>query len=274
MKTEPRSRILAGERLRFRYAPELPPAVDDISLRIVPGRLLAVLGPNGSGKSTLLRLLSGALKPEAGRVRLGPVEMAHLPDRDRARRIAVVPQSEPSPFPITVEELVTMGRYPHMGKWQSPGALDRAAVRRALVRCSVEEFVDRDFATLSGGEGQRVRVARALAQEPELLLLDEPTAGLDLRYQMELYTLLRSLTSESMGVLLVTHDLNLAARFAHGILLMDGGGAVAQGPPTEVVERDLLQGVYDWPLRVVTHPGPGPDARAPQAVPLARGIPE
>ncbi|TVR64290.1 MAG: ABC transporter ATP-binding protein [Gemmatimonadales bacterium] len=265
---------LAGVDLSFRYAPQGPWAVRDVSAAVEPGVVLAVLGPNGSGKSSLLRLLSGALEPEVGRVSLGDVPLSRIPDRDRARRIGVVPQSEPSPFPISVRDLVAMGRYPHLGTWREPARRDHEAMERAMHRCSVEHFADRDVGTLSGGEAQRVRVARALAQEPEILLLDEPAAGLDLRHQMELHTLLRSLAGEGMGILLITHDLNLASRFAHRLLLLNEGHATAKGTPGDVVRDTLLEGVYQWPVRVVEHPGPGPDVRAPQAIPLARRVVE
>jgi len=264
------STTLEGANLSFRYTPQGPWAVRDISVTVDPGIILAVLGPNGSGKSSLLRLLSGALSPDEGIVSLGGRPLPAIPDRERARRIGVVPQSEPSPFPISVRELVGMGRYPHLGTWRGLGARDHEAMDRAMRRCSVQHFADRDMGNLSGGEAQRVRVARALAQEPEILLLDEPATGLDLRHQMELHTLLRSLAHEGMGILLITHDLNLASRFADRLLLLNEGQNTAKGTPADVVRDSLLEGVYQWPVRVVEHPGPGPDTRAPQAIPLAR----
>ena len=241
-----------------------------VSLEIGPGRLVAVVGPNGAGKTTLLRLLSGALVPQAGEVSLDDRPLGELGDRERARAIAVVPQSEASPFPITVREMVGMGRYARLGSWERAGGRDRAVVDRVLERCAVAGLAGREIGELSGGEGQRVRIARALAQEAPVLLLDEPTAGLDLRYRMELFHLLRELRADGLSVLVITHDLNLAARFADELLLLQEGVTRARGAPSEVLSREILEDVYEWPLRLVPHPGPGSDAGAPQTVPLRR----
>ena len=262
--------VLRGRGLTFRHPRAEVEAVRGVSLSVSPGRLLAVVGPNGAGKTTLLRLLSGALTPQKGEVDLDDRPLAGLGDRERARAIAVVPQSESSPFPITVREMVGMGRYPHLGPWERTGKADRAAVDRALDRCAVTAFAGRDIGQLSGGERQRARIARALAQEAPILLLDEPTAGLDLRYRMELFHLLRELRGDGLAVLVITHDLNLAARFADRLLLLDRGGARAHGNPAEVVSRKTLEAVYEWPLKVAPHPGPGSDTGAPQTIPLRR----
>ena len=248
-------------------------AVWGISLSVEPGGLLAVVGPNGAGKTTLLKLLSGSLRPHGGEVDLDGRPLPHLDDRERARTIAVVPQSESSPFPVAVREMVAMGRYAHLGAWERSGDRDREVVARAMERCAVGEFADRQLGELSGGERQRARIARALAQEAPILLLDEPTAGLDLRYRMELFHLLRELRADGLAVLVITHDLNLAARFADRLLLLDRGRATARGSPEEVLSRDALEAVYEWPLRLVPHPGPGSDTGAPQTVPLWRDEP-
>ena len=230
-----------------------------------------MVGPNGAGKTTLLRLLSGALEPQSGEVRLDDRPLGELDDRERARAIAVVPQSEASPFPVSVREMVGMGRYAHLGPWERAGSRDRDIVDRALERCGVSALAEREIGEVSGGEGQRVRVARALAQEAPVLLLDEPTADLDLRYRMELFHLLCELRADGLGVLVITHDLNLASRFADELLLLHQGVARACGAPGEVLSREILEEVYEWPLRMVPHPGPGGDAGAPQTVPLSRG---
>ena len=245
----------------------------DVSLSVTPGQLLAVVGPNGAGKTTLLRLLTGSLSPEQGEVLLDNRPLDGLDDRERARALAVVPQSESSPFPVTVREMVAMGRYAHLGPWERTGGHDRAVVERALERCAVAELADRQINELSGGERQRSRIARALAQEAPILLLDEPTAGLDLRYRMELFHLLRELRGEGLAVLVITHDLNLAARFADRLLLLDRGRATARGAPESVLSREALEAVYEWPLRLVAHPGPGSDTGAPQTIPLRRDNP-
>ena len=263
--------MLRGRSLTFRHPRAEMEAVRGVSVSVSPGRLLAVVGPNGAGKTTLLRLLTGALAPQEGEVDLDDRPLTGLDDRERARAIAVVPQSESSPFPVTVREMVGMGRYPHLGPWERSGNRDRAAVDHALERCAVTAFADRDIGQLSGGERQRARIARALAQEAPILLLDEPTAGLDLRYRMELFHLLRELRDDGLAVLVITHDLNLAARFADRLLLLDRGRAHARGTPAEVVSRETLESVYEWPLRVAPHPGPGSDTGAPQTIPLRKG---
>ena len=262
--------VLRGRSLTFTHPRAEEPAVREVSLSVSPGRLLAVAGPNGAGKSTLLRLLSGGIAPEAGEVRLDERLLGDLTDRERARALAVVPQSESSPFPVTVREMVGMGRYAHLGPWEPVGSRDQAVVDRALERCAVTPFADRQLGELSGGERQRARIARALAQEAPVLLLDEPTAGLDLRYRMELFHLLRELRADGLAVLVVTHDLNLAARFADRLLLLDRGRTQAMGTPAEVLSRETLEAVYEWPLRLVPHPGPGSDTGAPQTIPLRR----
>lgn len=267
-----RSGALVGDRLTFGYQGAPSPAVDNVSVRVDRGKMLAVLGPNGSGKSTLLKLLAGELDPSGGEVRLDGGPLASLSDRERALSLGIVAQSEASPFPITVRELVSMGRYPHVGPWASLEARDIQAVDQAMEQCGVQTLANRQLDTLSGGERQRARVARALAQRPKHLLLDEPTTGLDLHYQMELLVLLGDLCTAGMGVLIVTHDLNLAARFADEMILLAKGKGVSCGSPEEVLRAERLAEVYEWPFRIVAHPGPGPDKGAPQAVPLAPNV--
>lgn len=256
--------------LSFRYPGALSPAVADVDLTVPEGSFYGVIGPNGSGKTTLLRLLLGTLTPDAGEITFAGRALEGRDRRDLARRIGVVPQSETVPFPLSVRDLVAMGRYPHLGAWRSERETDRSAVRRALARCQLEGFEDRLLETLSGGEAQLARVARALAQEPEVLVLDEPAASLDLRHEMEIYRLLRRLVSDrAVTVLVVTHHLNVAARFADRLLLLDRGGAAAEGEPGDVLRHEIVTSVYGWPVRIVEHPGPGPDAGAPQIVPLS-----
>ena len=262
--------VLRGRGLTFSHPRADRPAVTDVSVSVAPGRLLAVVGPNGAGKTTLLRLLAGSLRPQEGEVRLDDRLLAELGDRERARTLAVVPQSEASPFPVTVREMVGMGRYSHVGTWEREGSRDRAVVEAALERCALVPFAGRELDRLSGGERQRARIARALAQEAPVLLLDEPAAGLDLRYRMELFHLLRELRGDGLAVLVITHDLNLAARFADRLLLLDLGRVRASGAPDAVLSREMLEEVYEWPLRVMGHPGPGVDTGAPQTIPLRR----
>jgi iron complex transport system ATP-binding protein len=231
--------------------------------------MTAVLGPNGSGKSTLLRLLLGTLEAQSGEIAFQGRAVAAWGRAEMARAVGVVPQGEESVFPVTVRELVGMGRYPHLGPWRREGAADRRAVEEAMRRCDVLHFAERLVSTLSGGERQRSRLARALAQEPGALALDEPTAALDVSHEMAIFELLRTLARGGTTVLLVTHELNLAARYADRLVLLDRGRVAAAGAPAEVLTRETVERVYGWPVRVVPHPGPGPDAGAPQVVPLA-----
>lgn len=269
---EPRSgSVFEARHLTFRYPGARRPALHDVSVRVGPGTLHGVIGPNGSGKSTLLRLLLGARGPDAGDALYRGRPVRSWSRRELARRVGVVPQQESVSFPLTVRELVGMGRYPHLGAFRSEGPADRAAVAAALARCGLEELAGRPYGTLSGGERQLVRIARALAQEPEALALDEPTVSLDIRHEMEIFELLRTLVEEDgVTVLLVTHHLNAAARFAHRLLLLGGGAVAAEGPPAEVLTRATVEEVYRWPVRVTPFPGPGAGAGAPQVLPLPR----
>jgi iron complex transport system ATP-binding protein len=258
------------ENLRFTSRGAARPAVDDVSATVAPGRCTAIIGPNGSGKSTLLRLLLGVLKPDAGEIRLGDRSLSRWSRRDIARTIGVVPQNEEITFPLTVRELVGMGRYPHLRPLQAAGPPDHAAVDAAMTRCDVHRFEDRPIDTLSGGERQRARIARALAQEPTVLAFDEPTLALDIGHEMRIFELVRDFAESGVTVLLVTHHLNLASRYADTLILMNEGAVAAAGQPDEVLNRGMLEEVYRWPIRTTAHPGPGPDTGAVQVTALAR----
>lgn len=253
--------------LRFRYPGAGRAAVADASLRVSAGEMVAVLGPNGAGKSTLLQLLLGALEPDGGRAELQGRPLGSWSARARARAVGVLPQHETPAFPVTVGELAAMGRYPHLGRWRGPGPEDRRAVRTALERCRVAHLVERPFATLSGGERQRARLARALAQEPAALALDEPTASLDIAYEMEIWELLREQAGLGRAVLLTTHHLNLAARYADRLVLLHRGRVVSAGDAHAVLDEEILEDVYGWPVRVTEH-DESPGRAAPQVVPL------
>lgn len=163
-----------------------------------------------------------------------------------------------------------MGRYPHLGPWRGASAADDAAIARAMERCEVSHLADRPMSTLSGGERQRARLARALAQEPGTLVLDEPTASLDIAHEMTLFELLAGFAAnDGATVVIVTHQLNLAARYADRLSLLDAGRLVADGTPADVLQRETIERVYHWPVRIFDYPGPGPDAGAPQVAPLA-----
>lgn len=269
--TEPRSigPAFGVEKVEFAYRGSPRLVVRGASFMIRPGSIYAVIGPNGSGKSTLLKLLLGVLRPAAGSIRYEGREVADWSRREIAKRIGVVSQTEEHTFPISVRELVAMGRYPHLGPWRRSSQADEMAIETAMERCAVSELSARSVDQLSGGERQRTRIARALAQKPATLVLDEPTVQLDIAHEMAIFDLLADLCrTDGTTVVIVTHNLNLAARYASAMLLLDRGGIVAEGPPLDVLTRDVIEHVYGWPVRVVPHPGPGPDEGAPQIVPL------
>lgn len=258
--------ILAGRDLTVRYPGADRPALVGVGCDVSPGRLLAVVGPNGSGKSTLLKALLGLLPVESGIVTLKGRPVAGWPRAEVATMLGVVSQREEILFPLGVEETVLMARYARLGPLAPAGTADRSAVRTALERCDAWELRDRRTDTLSGGEWQRVRIARALAQEPEALLLDEPTVALDIRHEMEAFELVRSLATAGLGALVITHHLNLAARYADDVLLLDRGRPAASGAPREVFREETLRTVFGWPV-AVTRWRDG----SPQLVPLRPG---
>ena len=258
--------------VHFGYEGAGRPALAEVTLDLDPGELHAVLGPNGSGKSTLLRVMLGELGATRGTVEFDGREIALWRRREIAREVAFVPQSEPLAFPMSVRALVEMGRYPHTGPLGRRTAHDDEAVDDAMRRAGVSELSERPIDTLSGGERQRARIARALAQEPGTLVLDEPTASLDLHFEMETFELMRSLARDAgFTVVVATHNLNLAARFSSHVVLLSGGRVEAVGTPEEVFTHDGIERVFRWPVAVVPHPGPGPDAGAPQVLPLSGG---
>ncbi len=258
-----------AQDLVVRYSGRGHAALEGVSMEVPDGSLYAVLGPNGSGKSTLLKALLGVLPVSAGAARVDGRDASAWPRRELARAVGVVPQAETIAFPLTVREMVAMGRYPWLGPVGAEGEKDRAAIARALEHCDVSDLAGRDVMTLSGGELQRVRIARALAQEPRALVLDEPTASLDIRHEMAILELLRSSADEGMTVLVVTHSLDLAARFADRMLLLADGRVTAEGPPATVMESAVLEAVYRWPLAVAPDPATG----TPRVTPLRRSLP-
>ncbi len=258
--------ILEATNLRVRYPGADSPSLDGAGLRIEPGRLTAVVGPNGSGKTTLLRALLGWVPLEAGTVHVDGRPLATWRRVELATQVAAMPQrEEPAPL-LSAHDAVLFGRYPRLGALAPVGARDRSAVRAAMERCDAWGLRARMVDTLSGGEWQRVRLARALAQEPRLLLLDEPTASLDVRHEMELLELVRNLVAGGLGGMIITHELNLAARFADQILVLHRGRTAAFGPPAAVLTADVLGPVFEWPLAISPW-APG----IPQVTPLRPG---
>lgn len=227
-----------------------------IDLVVAAGEVVGLIGPNGAGKSTLVAAVSQVLPLLAGTVSVAGVSLARLSRREVARRVAVVPQVALLPEGYRVEELVRMGRAPHQPWWGGSASLaDEQAVAEALAWAGLDALAAQPVDRLSGGERQRVVVARALAQRPRLLLLDEPTSHLDLRYQAEVVWAARQAAAQGVGVLLVAHDLNLAARSCDRLVLLSEGRVVATGTPVEVMTAERLTRVYQTEVALVSTPG-------------------
>lgn len=258
--------MIRFEALRVRYPRAVTTALGGVSLEAPRGRMTAVVGPNGSGKSTLVRALLGRVPVEGGRIRIDGADAATLDRRTLARRVATVPQREEPAFPLPVREYVALARYPHLGPWRRAGVHDERAVSAAATLAGIEQLLDRRSDELSGGEWQRVRIARALAQEGEALVLDEPTTFLDVGHEMAIFEILHHHAHEGRAVLLVSHQLNLVARFADEMILLHEGRVAAAGPPEVVMRAPVLERVYEWPIVIVRDPAVG----APALVPLRR----
>jgi iron complex transport system ATP-binding protein len=250
--------LLRADNVSFRYHADTPIVVDGVTLEIRAGDLVGILGPNGSGKTSLLRLLSGTRAPTAGRVFLDGHPMDRLGRRDIARRLAVVPQETELAFEYTALEIVLMGRHPHLGLFAIEGPHDYTLAREALAATGVAHLEKREFHTLSGGEKQRVVIAAALAQAADVLLLDEPTASLDLGAQLDVAALLLSLNdTRRVTMAISTHDLNLAASICRTLVLMRHGRVLASGPADEVLTPDHVRALYDVDADVHVHEATG-----------------
>jgi iron complex transport system ATP-binding protein len=255
--------ILEARAVTVRYPGGEVPALDQVSLRVEAGRLVALVGPNGGGKTTLIRALLGTLPISGGEALVDDRPVRDWPRQDLARLLGVVTQREEAWAPLRVEEMVLLGRYPHLGALSPVLAPDRDAVRSAMERCDVWSLRNRTLDALSGGEWQRVRIARALAQQPKVLVLDEPAAALDVRHEMEVMELVRELVAGGLACLLIPHHLNLAARYADHMVLLACGQVVAGGTSAEVLRPEVVSRVFGWPVAVMD----GPD-RVPQLFPL------
>ncbi len=223
-------------------------------LDVAPGEIVGLLGRNGAGKSTLLRIACGLLAPEAGSVELDGRPLATMDRRERARAAALVPQETHFPFPFSVAEVVLMGRTPHLGWLGFEGRRDLAAALGAMQQLGIDGLAGRSVLSLSGGERQLAVVARALAQEPRLLLLDEPTAFLDLRHRLQVLGRVRELAAAGTSALVVSHDLAVAARACDRLALLAGGRILAAGPPAEVLTPELLRETFGIEADVLTTP--------------------
>ena len=247
---------LAARGISFAFSG--PDLFRDFSLVLDEGAFVALVGPNGSGKTTLLRLLSGSLSPRAGRVELFGEPMSRVPARRRARSVSVVPQESRVLYPFTVLEVVLMGRFPHLSRFGMETGEDAALARKCLAEVGMETAESRPLNRLSSGERQRVLIARALAQEARILLLDEPTSFLDLKHRLQIYEILRRLNRESgLTVLAVSHDLNLAARYCQRICLLHSGALWGDGAPRSVLEPIRIGAAYGIELEIGTDPRSG-----------------
>jgi iron complex transport system ATP-binding protein len=269
----PPAHRLAAEGVSFAYGGR--EILASVSLEVASGEIVGLIGPNGSGKTTLLRCLLGFLAPTGGRALLDGEDVSRYPRRAFARRVASVAQETPSDIPLRVAELVLLGRMPHLPMrglgFEPPGTLERVA--QALEQCGVLALAERSLHQLSGGELRRVYLARALAQEASVLLLDEPIAGLDLRHQLAILQILERQARAGTAVLAVLHDVNLAARLCHRVVLLKHGVVVASGPPREVLTPHHLSAVYDVDIRALAlapEPAEGEGAARTFLVPSLR----
>jgi iron complex transport system ATP-binding protein len=264
---------LTAEHISFEYDTRDQAArafsLHDVSVSVQRGSLTGLLGPNGCGKTTLLRLMAGVLSPRHGSVALNGRPLDGISQRELARHVAIVPQETHPAFDFTVLEMALMGRHPHLGVFQLEGPRDIAIAQESLAATGTAHLAGRPYMTLSGGEKQRVVIAGALAQMPDVLLLDEPTASLDLAYQLEVAALLSRLNRErGVTMVLATHDLNLAASLCDSLVLLRSGRVLAQGPTRDVLTGTLIQQLYDVEADVRFHEGAGhltvvPIRRAP-----------
>lgn len=237
----------------FRY--QTHRVLKNVSFDVVKGEFLGILGPNGSGKTTLLKVIDGLLKPQEGGVWINDVPAGRLKKNNLAKTIAVVAQDFQMIFPVTVQEMVLMGRAPHLNKWRFEGETDFDIAREAMELTDTLSLAHRSMAALSGGERQRVLIARALAQQPQILLLDEPTAFLDIKHQVDFFDLVKSLNRRTnLTVVAVTHDINLAALYCERIALMKSGSLHCLGSPEEVITEENIQAVYETDVAVDQSP--------------------
>ncbi|MEJ5365484.1 MAG: ABC transporter ATP-binding protein [Desulfosoma sp.] len=228
----------------------------DVHLSIGAGEFVGVLGPNGSGKTTLILALSGVLPVTAGRIRLNGRPLVTVPHRERARHIAVVPQDVHVPYPFSCWDVVAMGRYPHQKRGGHETPEDEEAVRQAMERTETLDLAERPITGVSGGERQRVFVAKALAQDTPVLLLDEAVSAMDVHRKLQIFSLLKTLQEkEGRTIVAVLHDINTAAVFCRRLVFLKGGRIVADGPTKEVLKADILETVYETPASVYPVPG-------------------
>jgi iron complex transport system ATP-binding protein len=248
--------VIEARNVNFSYAAK--PVMENVSFAIDEAQIVAVIGPNGSGKTTLLKIINGMLFPDAGQILIDGKETGRWQRKEIAQKVAIVPQETAMIFPFYAEEIVLMGRFPHLGSYSFEDKKDYKIIRESMEKTDTLSFANRRFSELSAGERQRVLIARALAQEPKILLLDESTVFLDLKHQAQFLALLRQLNLEQkLTVIFVTHDINLAAQNANRIILLDSGKIYAIGNPAEVITAANIKEVYDVDVLVDQNPQNG-----------------
>ena len=238
------SRPQAISAQNLTYEVEGKTLLDGVDLQAERGQLVGLIGPNGAGKTTLLRTISGILRYRQGSIHLEGSDLMSMSPKDAAATLALVPQIAPYTYGFTSMELVLMGRYPHLGRFQIEGREDDRIAREAMRLTETEQFADRTLDTLSGGERQRVFVARALAQQPHILLMDEPTANLDILHQLKVLDLVRQLVDDGLTAVAAIHDLNMAARYCDKLVLLSGGRVLAEGSPNEVLRPETIESAF------------------------------
>ncbi len=248
--------MIASKQLDYAYHGS--PVLRDVSLTLEAGTFTAIIGPNGAGKSTLLKLITGSLAIQAGEVQIDGRSLSDYDFKTLAKTMAYVAQSFESAFDFTAYEIVAMGRFPYQTAFRSESQRDRDIIRQMMEATGVWSFRERRLTELSGGERQRLILSSALAQEPRILLLDEPTTALDIKHQMQFYRILERLCrEEQMTILTVTHDLNLASRFVERLVVMKDGEIAADGKPEGVLTSETLARVYEVEAQIIPHPQDG-----------------
>lgn len=247
-----RPQVVSAEALS--YSVEAQTLLDSVHLHAEQGQFVGIIGPNGAGKSTLLRALSGMLRHQHGTVLLDGTDLRSMSSKGVAASMALVSQIAPYTHGFTSFELVLMGRYPHLGRFQIEGSKDNHIARDAMRQTDTERFADRTLDTLSGGERQRVFVSRALAQQPRILLLDEPTSNLDVFHQLKVLDLVRQLVNDGLTAIAAIHDLHMAARYCDRLVLLSGGRVLTEGTPDEVLTPEAIESAFG--VRCAVYPDP------------------
>jgi iron complex transport system ATP-binding protein len=246
--------LMKLENISFAY--ETLPVLKDISLSTREQDFIGLIGPNGSGKSTLLKIMGAILKPDSGSVQFKESSLPKINKKLFAQSVSWIPQDHPMVFPFKVSEIVLMGRHPYLSPLSFESEEDFEISRRAMETTMTSQFADRYFNEISGGEKQRVMIASALAQDPEMMLLDEPTAALDLKYQIQILSILKNLNARhKMTLVMAMHDLNLASSFCSRLILLDEGQIVRDGTPEQVLKKDILEQVYGIEVDLGSHDG-------------------